>query len=52
MDLQSHLNIKINIRGVVKKQISKEDFLQWNKKRNVKFEIQALKIFKQLLKNQ
>lgn len=51
MDLQNHLNVKINIRGEVQKQISKEDFLQWSKKRNVKFEIQALKRFKQLLKN-
>lgn len=48
IDLKNHLNIKINIRGAVQSKISKEDFNKWSKGRNVKFEIQALKKFKQL----
>jgi hypothetical protein len=44
--LKEHLNIKISIRGQVQKQITKEEFADWNKRRNVKFEIQALKRLK------
>jgi len=51
IDLKNHLNIKINIRGAVQSKISKEDFILWNKGRQVKFEIQALKRFKQLNNN-
>jgi len=51
MDLQYHLNAKINIRGEVQKKITKKEFQEWNKRRNVKFEIEALKRFKQLLKS-
>ena len=48
MDLQYHLNVKINIRGEVKKILTKKEFQEWNQRRNVKFEIQALKRLKQL----
>lgn len=51
IDLKNHLNIKINIRGAVQNKISKEDFNKWSQGRNVKFEIQALKRFKQLNNN-
>lgn len=47
-NLKEHLNIKINIRGEVQKQISKQEFANWNKRRNVKFEIIALKRLKSL----
>jgi hypothetical protein len=45
-NLKNHLNIKINIRGAVQSKISKEDFILWNKGRQIKFEIQALKFLK------
>ncbi len=51
IDLKTHLNIKINIRGAVQNKISKDDFNKWNKIRNVKFELQVLKRFKQLNNN-
>ena len=46
--LKEHLNSNINIRGIVQKSISKSDFEQWNKKRNIKFELEALKRLKNL----
>ncbi len=48
VDLKEHLNIKINIRGEVSKLITKEEFINWNRRRNFKFEIQALKQIKNL----
>jgi hypothetical protein len=48
INLKNHLHIKINIRGEVQKQITKQEFLSWNKRRNVKFEIQVLKQLKKI----
>jgi len=43
--VQYHLHSKIFIRGAVEKKLTKEEFSNWNKARQIRFEKQ---VFKQL----